>query len=62
MIFSKSDTDLRKVKMSNRGNFEVLPVAGHLRGYSRKMVVIGCYIPPNYTTARARECLEHIRD
>ena len=48
--------------MANRGNFEVLPVVGCLRGYSRKIAVIGCYIPPNYTVKRGKECLEHITD
>ena len=35
---------------------------GTLRGYARKVVVIGCYIPPNDVTARAKECLDHITD
>ena len=48
--------------MENRGNYEVLPAVGSLRGYSRKLVVIGCYIPPNYNTARAKACLDHITD
>ena len=30
VVFKKSELDLRRVPMSNRGNFEVLPVAGSL--------------------------------
>ena len=60
VIYRKSDCELRRIPMQNRGNFEVLPTVGTLRGYARKVVVIGCYSPPNYVTARAKECLDHI--
>ena len=31
-----------------------------MRGHSRKIVVISCYIPPNYLTNRGKTCLEYI--
>lgn len=41
-------------------DFEVLPVVGSLAGSCRKIVVVGAYIPPNYTTARANDCMDMI--
>ena len=62
VVFRKIDCDLRRIPMENRGNFEVLPTVGSIRGYSRKIVVVGCYIPPNYPVQRAQACLDHITD
>ena len=41
---------------------EVLVVAGKIKGSSRRMVVIACYLPPNIGVVRAGECLEFIYD
>lgn len=31
-----------------------------LRGHSRKLAVVSCYIPPNYSRVRGLEALDHI--
>ena len=33
-----------------------------MKGHSRKLVTVACYLPPNYNTARGRAALEHIED
>ena len=48
--------------MDNPDNFEVLVTAANLPGYSRKMITIACYLPPNYPVARGRAALEYIED
>ena len=37
-----------EVKFVNDENFEVVVAMGNIKGLSRKLLVIGCYIPPNY--------------
>lgn len=48
------------LKLHNPGKYEVLMVAGTVKGYSRKLVMIACYLPPNYKTARARRAMDYI--
>ena len=42
--------------------YEVMVCAGYVQGYSKNLVVIGCYIPPNYPVASGRGCFVHIKD
>ena len=51
---------MRKVKLHNPKKFEVLLTQGTIKGSSRKIVVVACYVPPNYTIPRAREALDFI--
>ena len=53
---------LKALTFANPEKFEVLVTAGSIVGQSRKLVVIGAYIPPGYTQARGRSCLEYIAD
>ena len=50
----------KEVVIPNPDSFEVLVTIGNMRGHSRKIVVISCYIPPNYLTNRGKTCLEYI--
>ena len=50
------------MKMDNPGNLEILPALGTIQGLSRKIIVIGCYILPNYTSLRAAACLDYIEE
>ena len=52
----------KELNFPNPHQYEVLPVVGSLRGHTRRVVLIACYIPPNYTSARATGALEHISD
>ena len=53
---------MTEVKLANPDNFEVLVGVANLKGYSRKLLIIACYIPPNYIVGRGKECLAYIED
>ena len=46
----------------NHENFEVLPIVANLFASQRKFYIVAAYIPPNYTVARGKACLQHIND
>ena len=60
-IFHKeSELSLKEIKLHNPGKYEVVMAAGALKGYSRKLVVIGCYLPPNYNVSRGHKAMGFI--
>ena len=60
IFYRKSFCKFKKIQIQNPDQFEVLPLIGTMRGSSRKIVVIGAYIPPNSTVPRGKKCLEYI--
>ena len=52
----------KKVDIPNPENFEVLCIAGKIKGVPEKLVVVAVYIPPNYPKTRADACLDYIAD
>ena len=62
VFYREGAASLSKVKMHNPDNYEVLMTVGTLKGLSRKIVVVGCYIPPNYSMARGHGALDYISD
>ena len=50
------------MSMPNPEHFEVLGIAGKIKGISEKVVVIAVYIPPNYPRHRADACLDYVAD
>ena len=44
---------------NNPDKFEVLPLEINMHSVKRKMVAVAVYMPPNYTVARGKACLEH---
>ena len=62
VLWRKNVCNMRRLEFPNPDDFEVLPVAGGLRGNSRKMVVIGCYLPPSYNKRRGEEALVYINN
>ena len=50
------------IDLKNPDKYEVVVAAGSMKGHTRKLVVIGCYIPPNYTKKRAEGALDFIAD
>ena len=48
LTFRESELMLKEVKLQNPERFEVIVAAGKVNGCGRKLVVVGCYIPPNY--------------
>ena len=62
IIFKNSVCNFIKLDFPNPSGFEVLGGVGTLRGHSRRMVVLACYLPPGYNAARGRACLDYITD
>ena len=62
VIYGKKIGQIKKIDFPNPDNFEVLPVIGSLKGTSRKIAVIGAYLPPNYTIPRGAAVLDHIEN
>ena len=62
VVSSRSSCTLKRVEMPNPGRFEILTTVSTMPGYSRKLLTVACYLPPNYTVARGREALEHLED
>ena len=52
----------REITLKNKKDFEVLPVVASMRGHSRKLVVVACYVPPTYKKKQAQEALEYISE
>ena len=57
-----SRTTFKKVEMQNPENYEVLSIAGKVRGIREKVVVIAAYLPPNYPRHKALSCLDYVAD
>ena len=50
----------RLLEFKNPECYEVLVAVGSLRGHSRKLVVLACYVPPGYNRFRGASALEYI--
>ena len=62
IVSSLSNCTLQKVELPNPDNFEVLVTLSNVAGYSRKLLTVGCYLPPNYPVPRGRAALNYIED
>ena len=62
VIANNTACTLMKVDLTNPENFEVLVTMSTLPGYSRKLLTVGCYLPPNYPVPRGKEALEHVEN
>ena len=60
VFFRKSRLDLKEFKVHNPGGFEVLQEVGRVAGIGIKLVVIACYLSPNYAVPCGKAALEHI--
>ena len=58
IIFKEAAVALKPFKLHNPDKLEVMMATGTIRGSPRKIAIVGCYVPPNYTTARARMAME----
>ena len=59
-IWRESAGSFKEVPFKSKN--EVLVVAGSIKGHRRKMVIIGCYLPPGYNRERGRQALNFIED
>ena len=58
LVYHLSKCSFKAVSLENPEDHEVLAAAGKFVGYSRSVVVLACYIPPNVTPERAASCLD----
>lgn len=62
LIWGDSLFSMRRVRMANPEDFEVVVGAGSLRGHTRKVLLVGCYVPLNYDRRWGMKCMEYILD
>ena len=62
IITKKKMGKFKQYNFPNPDKFEVLPAVGTMSGSSRKFVVVGAYIPPNYPVARGNACVEYLEE
>ena len=62
VFFKEEKCRLKPVNLvDNPDDFEILSAIGTLQGHTRKVVIIACYIPPNYNMTRGTGCLDYIQ-
>lgn len=62
VVMRDSTTKSHVFPFPNPDFFEVLPLVAAVATIKRKFYVVAAYIPPNYTVARGKACLQHISD
>ena len=62
VIWKESLGNFRTFAVKNEESFEVLSCVGTIKGHSRKIVIIACYIPPNYIKARGERAVAYVGD
>ena len=60
LVYREELCNFKSLQLDNPSNFEILTAVGSAHSLTRKIAVVGCYVPPNYTVARAQACLNHI--
>ena len=61
-MWQESKVRFSRIDLKNPENFEVLAAAGTVPGQRRRVVVLGCYLPPNYTKQRGLAALDYIEN
>ena len=51
-----------EVRLKNPQRFEVLVVAGSVKGHRRKLVIVAAYRPPGYDKHRGKGALEYVEE
>ena len=52
----------KKIDFPNDWDFEILIAAGSLKGHTRILEVVTCYLPPEYTKPIGDSALDHITE
>ena len=60
VIWRESLGKFSEVVYKNPDKIEVLIAAGSIKGHSRKLVVIACYLPPGYSKIRGTTALDYV--
>ena len=62
IIYRKAKMSLKELDIKNLDAYEVVAAIGNVIGQSRKVLVVACYMPPNYSVTRGKDCLSYITD
>ena len=62
VVWREGNLSFKEVVVKNPAHYEVVVAASSIKGHCRKLVVIGCYLPPSYNTTRGEAALEFISD
>ena len=62
IAFRKGSVDLKKLDFKNEEDYEVLVGCGTVPGHSKKLIVVGVYMPPNYSQSKGLACLDYLSD
>ena len=60
IVFKETMMDLRVVRLYNPGKAEMLLATGCVKGCLKKIEVLACYLPPNYTVPKARAAMDFV--
>ena len=62
IVANNAACKIKRIDLPNPGAFEVLVALSSIPGYSRKLLTVACYLPPNYAVPRGRDALDHIEN
>ena len=62
VVFRRNACNMSKIEFPNPGGFEILVTLGNLPGHKEKLIIIACYLPPNYTVPRGKAALAYLED
>ena len=62
VLYRLGSVNLKKIDIENEGGFEVVVGLGNIRGLSRKLIVVACYVPPTYSGRRGNDFLAYLTD
>ena len=62
IVFREEACSMKEIKLDNPDNYEIVAGLATLPGYSRKMIVLVCYLPPGYDVNGGRAAVGYIKD
>ena len=62
VVYRSESCNFVRVDVPNPDEFEVVVALGTLPGHNRKLVTVGCYIPPGLAVPVGKKCLDYITD
>ena len=51
-----------EIKYKNKEGYEIMVTASSIKGQTRKLVIIACYLPPGYSKVRGAGALAYVED
>ena len=62
IIWRESTVTFKEITIKNPHHFEVLAAVGKVKGQARKLVLVACYIPPNYSRIRGNQAQDFVEN